>query len=71
MMGEMERKDLIKLTDPADMDTLSNRQDIIMDESRDGDDPIIEVRGDKERSNINISDLEMTPATPENNKKRG
>jgi|TARA_B110001450_G_scaffold120543_1_gene113637 hypothetical protein len=69
MMGEMEKKDLIKQTDPdADMDTLS-RQDIIMAESRDGD--MIEVRGEKERSNINISDLEMTPVTPENNKKRG
>ena len=39
-----------------------------MAESRDGD--MIEVRGEKERSNINISDLEMTPVTPENNKKR-
>ena len=47
------------------MDTLS-RQDIML-ESRDGD--MIEVKGDKEkekeRSNINISDLEMTPATPD------
>ena len=45
------------------MDTLS-RQDLMMD-SRDD---LIEVKGDKERSNINISDLEMTPATPETNK---
>ena len=47
------------------MDTLS-RQDLMMD-SRDD---LIEDKGDKERSNINISDLEMTPATPETNKNR-
>jgi len=50
------------------MDTLS-RQDIMLD-SRDGGDgglpsDLIEVRGEKERENINISDLEMTPATPD------
>jgi hypothetical protein len=47
------------------MDTLS-RQDLLMD-SRDD---LIEIKGEKDRSNINISDLEMTPATPENNKNR-
>ena len=68
----MDRKDLmtspdvqilVKQTDP-DMDTLS-RHEIMMD-SRDD---LIEVIGEKEvergRSNINISDLEMTPATPD------
>jgi hypothetical protein len=47
------------------MDTLS-RQDIMLD-SRDGGptSDLIEVRGERERENINISDLEMTPATPD------
>ena len=67
MIDEIEKKDLMKQTDP-DMDTLS-RQDIML-ESRDGGDmDMIEVTGEKEtqkeRSNINISDLEMTPATPD------
>jgi len=47
------------------MDTLS-RNEMMMD-SRDD---LIEVKGEKERVNINISDLEMTPATPENNRRR-
>ena len=44
-------------------------KDIMLD-SRDGGDgglpsDLIEVKGEKERENINISDLEMTPATPD------
>ena len=46
MIDEMEKKDLMKQTDP-DMDTLS-RQDIML-ESRDGGDlDMIEVIGEKE-----------------------
>ena len=47
------------------MDTFS-RQEILID-SRDGGptSDLIEVKGEKERENINISDLEMTPATPD------
>ena len=67
LIGDIANKEYVKQTDP-DMDTLS-RQDIMLD-SRDGGDgglpsDLIEVRGEKERENINISDLEMTPATPD------
>ena len=64
LIGEIANKEYVKQTDP-DMDTLS-RQDIMLD-SRDGGptSDLIEVRGERERENINISDLEMTPATPD------
>lgn len=55
----MERKDLIKHTEP-DYDTIS-RNEIIMGESRDD---LIEVKGEKDRNNINISDLDIGPSTP-------
>ena len=63
LIGEMEKKDLIKQTDPdirLDIETLSRNE--ILTDSRDD---LIEVRGERDRSNINISDLEMTPATPD------